>query len=183
VISVRSEPLTAVAKILNVLGSGLVTFPVRVVVTAYLAIRRRWWHLAAFMGAMVITETAIGTLKSVYDRPRPPGSLVAVTGSSFPSGHATAAAVTTVALVIALFPPAGVRRWWWGAAAAAFSLVMALSRAYLAAHWLSDAVAGTLLGTTIALVTALVVQAIRGVDDEPRMAGTPPPEAGVGAPT
>ena len=33
---------------------------------------------------------------------------------------------------------------------------MGLSRAYLAAHWLSDATAGILLGTSCALVTALI---------------------------
>ena len=33
---------------------------------------------------------------------------------------------------------------------------MGLSRAYLAAHWLSDATAGILLGTCCALVTALI---------------------------
>ena len=46
---------------------------------------------------------------------------------------------------------------WWGAAAVAFSIVMALSRAYLGAHWLSDALAGVLLGTSCALLAALVV--------------------------
>ena len=34
---------------------------------------------------------------------------------------------------------------------------MALSRAYLGAHWLSDALAGVLLGTSCALLAALVV--------------------------
>ena len=79
---------------------------------------------------------------------------------SFPSGHAVAASVTAVAAVIALFPE-GRNRYAWGAAAAAFSGLMALSRAYLAAHWLSDAIAGVLLGTSCALVMALVVHFIR----------------------
>ena len=43
----------------------------------------------------------------------------------------------------------------------AFSSVMGLSRTYLGAHWLSDAVAGVLLGTTIALGSALVTHRIR----------------------
>jgi membrane-associated phospholipid phosphatase len=38
---------------------------------------------------------------------------------------------------------------------------MALSRAYLAAHWLSDAIAGVLLGTSCALLAALVVGALQ----------------------
>jgi membrane-associated phospholipid phosphatase len=156
----RTSALTAVAKGLNVLGSVVVTLPVRILAALYLAVRRRWWHLAAFVSAMVASEALIGPLKSLYDRGRPPHSLVATSGPSFPSGHAVAASVTVVALVIAFFPT-GRQRAVWGVAAAIFSFAMGLSRAYLAAHWLSDAVAGTLLGVTVALTAALVVQTIR----------------------
>jgi undecaprenyl-diphosphatase len=159
-VSFQSEPLTAVAKILNFLGLATVTFPIRLVIAGFLAVKRRWWHLTAFVAAVVLSEIMIGSLKVLYDRPRPPGSLVVVSGGSFPSGHAVAASATAVAAVIALFPE-GSRRYWWGFAAAVFSLLMALSRAYLAAHWLSDAVAGVLLGTSIALLTALIVHFIR----------------------
>jgi membrane-associated phospholipid phosphatase len=152
----RSGPVTAVAMFLNVLGLVQVTLPVRIAIAGFLALRRRWWHLAAFAGAVAMSEILIGALKSVYDRARPPGSLVATTGSSFPSGHSIAASVTVVAAVIALVPP-GRRRAAWGVAAVAFSTLMALSRAYLGAHWLSDAVAGVLLGTSCALVAALAV--------------------------
>ena len=111
--------------------------------------------MAAFVSAVVLSEVLIGTLKNVYDRTRPPGSLVATSGASFPSGHAIAASVTVVAAVIALVPP-GRRRVAWGLAAVGFSILMAASRAYLAAHWLSDAVAGILLGTSCALLAAVV---------------------------
>jgi undecaprenyl-diphosphatase len=154
-ISGRAPPLTAIAKVFNVLGLVYVTLPVRIALAGFLALRRRWWHLAAFASAIVLSEALIGPLKGIYDRTRPPGSLVATTNASFPSGHAIAASVTVIAAVIALVPP-GRRRALWGAAAVAFSIVMGLSRAYLAAHWLSDATAGILLGTSCALVTALV---------------------------
>ncbi len=154
-ISGRAPALTAIAKVFNVLGLVYVTLPVRLALAGFLALRRQWWHLAAFAAAIVLSEVLIGSLKGIYDRPRPPGSLVATSGASFPSGHAIAASVTVVAAVIALIP-AGRRRTWWGAAAVAFSIVMGLSRAYLAAHWLSDATAGILLGTSCALVTALI---------------------------
>jgi len=161
-VSNRTGAFTAVAKVFNFLGLVAVTLPVRIAAAAYLAFRRRWWHFSAFVLAMVASEILIGTLKGLYDRQRPPAGLALVSthGASFPSGHAVAASVTVVALVLALFP-AGPHRWWWGLAAALFSFVMAISRAYLAAHWLSDAVAGTLLGITVALGSALLVQWIR----------------------
>jgi membrane-associated phospholipid phosphatase len=155
-ISGRSAPLTATAKLFNLLGLVYVTLPVRMALAGLLALRRRWWHLAAFAAAVVVSEVLIGLLKGIYDRARPPGSLVATSGASFPSGHSVAASVTVVAAVIALVP-AGRRRVWWSLAAVAFSILMALSRAYLGAHWLSDASAGILLGTSCALVAALAV--------------------------
>lgn len=158
-VSIRSGPLTLVAKIFNVLGLVVVLLPIRLAIAGFLALRRRWWHFAAFISAMVLSEISVGTLKALYDRPRPIGSLVDTSGGSFPSGHAVAASVTVVAAVIALFPE-GRGRYAWGVAAVAFSLLMGLSRAYLLAHWLSDAVAGVMLGTTFALATALAVHAI-----------------------
>ena len=162
-LSNRRGPLTAAAKVFNFLGLVAVTLTVRIAVAAFLAFRRRWWHFSAFVLAMVASEVLIGTLKGVYDRPRPPArlALVSTNGASFPSGHAVAASVTVVALVLALFP-AGPHRWGWGVAAALFSFVMAISRAYLAAHWLSDAVAGTLLGITVALGSAMPASPTRG---------------------
>jgi undecaprenyl-diphosphatase len=180
-VSGRTPPLTAVAKVFNVLGLVYVTLPVRIVLAGFLALRRQWWRLAAFAAAIMLSEVLIGSLKGSYDRARPPGSLVATSGASFPSGHAIAASVTVVAAVIALVP-AGRRRTWWGAAAVAFSIMMGLSRAYLGAHWLSDATAGILLGTSCALVTALVTdqfQRRRNPGPRPRRAQRP---AGVDPP-
>ena len=108
-ISRRTPPLTAIAKVFNVLGLVYVTLPVRITLAGYLAARRRWWHLAAFTAAMVLSEALIGPLKNIYDRARPPASLVATSGASFPSGHAIAASVTVLAAVVALVP-AGRRR-------------------------------------------------------------------------
>jgi undecaprenyl-diphosphatase len=155
-ISWRDGPVTAIAKVFNVLGLVYVTLPVRIAVAGYLAVRRQWWHCAAFVTAVLLSEVLIGPLKGAYDRARPPGSLVATSGASFPSGHSIAASVTVLAAVIALVPP-GRRRIAWGLAGAAFAVLMALSRAYLAAHWLSDAIAGLLLGAACALAAASAV--------------------------
>jgi undecaprenyl-diphosphatase len=155
-VSIRNPPVTVIAKIFNILGLVYVTLPVRLAIAGYLAFRRRWWHLAAFAAAVLLSEVLIGPVKAAYGRARPPGSLVATSGASFPSGHAIAASVTVLAAVIALVP-AGRRRVVWGLAAAVFALLMAGSRAYLGAHWLSDAIAGLLLGTSCALLAAVAV--------------------------
>ena len=174
-ISGRTAPVTAVAKVFNWLGLVYVTLPVRIAIAGFLALRRRWWHLAAFVAAVVLSEVLIGPLKGSYDRARPPGSLVATSGASFPSGHSVAATVTVVAAIIALVPP-GRARVAWGAAAAVFSVLMALSRAYLGAHWLSDAIAGVLLGASCALLAALVVTGLqlRGAAEKPGRSAHPP---------
>jgi membrane-associated phospholipid phosphatase len=158
-ISSRNPPLTAVSDVLNALGLVYVMLPVRLAIAGFLAARRRWWHLSGFAAAIILSEILIGPLKTLYDRPRPPVSLVATSNASFPSGHAVAASVTVVAAVLALAPPE--KRRPWAAAAAVFALLMGLSRAYLGAHWLSDAVAGTLLGTSCALLGALGVSQFR----------------------
>src|SRR5204863_6590820 len=105
-LDVRNPTLKAIALAFNVLGLVYVTLPIRLAVAGFLAWRPRWWHLAAFVSAMVVSEILIGRLKAVYDRPRPLHRFAEVhtSGASLPSGHAVAASVTTVAIVIALFP-------------------------------------------------------------------------------
>ena len=99
-------------------------------------------------------------MKALYDRPRPAHGLIATHGSAFPSGHAIAGAVTAVGIVVVLLPP-GPARWAWELRAAVFAVVMAFSRAYLGVHWLSDVVAGGLLGTCLAVGWPALLQELR----------------------
>lgn len=158
--SVENPPATAVALVLSLLGSGPVNWPLRILAMLLLAWRRHWLRLAAFALAVITSELLIGWMKAAVDRPRPPDSLIATTGAAFPSGHAIATAVTAVGLVLVLAPP-GPKRWRWEVNAVIFTSVMALSRVYLRAHWLTDTVAGALLGAGLALGWPALLMALR----------------------
>jgi len=104
-LDVRAPPGVFVAKVLNVVAGRTVTWIVRAAIAAALAIWRRWRALAVFALAELCAELCIGPVKALVDRPRPAGSLAAVTGQSMPSGHALIAAVTALALALILTRP------------------------------------------------------------------------------
>ena len=165
----RNDPATAVAVALSWLGSGAVNWPLRVAAIALLAWRRHWLRLAAFALAVLSSELLIGPVKAAYGRDRPPGSLIETSAAAFPSGHAVAGAVTAVGLVLVLARP-GPSRWRWEVRAVVFAGLMALSRVYLRAHWLSDTVTGALLGAGLALGWPALLMALRSRIGSP----TPP---------
>jgi undecaprenyl-diphosphatase len=157
---IASEPVTLLARFLNVIGGGIVTIPLRILVAAWLGIRTRWRALATWLATWATAEIVLAVAKAYFGRARPPAPLVDTVGNSFPSGHAVAGAATAVALVLVLLP-AGRERRRWELAAVAFAFVMASSRVYLHAHWLSDVVAGVLLGSGVALASAAVCTEVR----------------------
>jgi membrane-associated phospholipid phosphatase len=156
----RAPWLTRVAKDVSNVGSVKVTLPLRLLVSALLAWHRRWLQLGAFLGAVITSELCIGPLKALVDRPRPPNSLIGTSAASFPSGHAISGAVTAFGLVVVLMPTSP-RRWMAIGCAAAFAGIMAISRTYLAAHWLTDTVAGVCIGTGLALVWPAALEIAR----------------------
>ena len=104
-------------------------------------------------GAMLISDV----VKLLVSRPRPPVEhLQTVTGSSFPSGHATQASAFWFSLVLALRGGGGRAAVTRVAAGLALLLVLAvaLSRVYLGVHYPGDVLAGVLLGTSWAVFVA-----------------------------
>jgi undecaprenyl-diphosphatase len=159
-VSVRTPWLIRLAKWISAVGSVTVTLPLRLLVSAALAWRRRWLQLGAFVGAVIASELCIGPVKALVDRPRPPNPLIGTSGASFPSGHAIAGAVTAFGLVVVIIPTSP-RRWMAIGLAAFFAGIMAVSRTILAAHWLTDTIAGAAIGTGMALVWPAGLELLR----------------------
>jgi membrane-associated phospholipid phosphatase len=150
-IDVRWSPLTGIAKALDLIGGGTVMWILRVGIAVGLGVLRRWRALVIFVVAEASAELCIGPIKAIVDRPRPAGSLVVTSGQAFPSGHALIASVTALVVVLILTRPGRARLvgLWM---AAAWSIVMAASRTYLGAHWMTDSLAGLFIGTGWALL-------------------------------
>jgi membrane-associated phospholipid phosphatase len=144
-LAIRTPTAISVAKVLDVIGGGAVMWIVRIAIAAVLAFLRRWRAVLIFVAAEACAELSIGPVKALVDRPRPPHSLVVVTGQSLPSGHALTAAVTAFVLALIL-SQSGRSRLLALVAAAAWSALVGLSRTYLSAHWLTDVVVGLLIG-------------------------------------
>jgi membrane-associated phospholipid phosphatase len=152
----RSPLRTEVSRALDVGFGTTIDWTARVFVTAVLVRRRRWRALAGWAGTITLGELCIGPVKAAIDRARPPRPMTTTSDTSYPSGHAIAAATTAPGIVLALIP-AGPQRELALGAAIALAAATALSRTDLNAHWLSDCIGGFGLGTGFALVVPQVV--------------------------
>ena len=136
----------AVSRVFDFLGGGWFAFwlvPI-VVAVAFLLVRRPW-AAGIFVVVSAASAGLVQALKALFGRHRPDDILLDLTSAAFPSGHAANAA--TVATLLAVLVP----RWWVAVAGAVYVVLMALSRTYLGAHWLSDTVGGAVLGASVAL--------------------------------
>jgi undecaprenyl-diphosphatase len=157
---IQTSLLTDLALVFNWLGRPLGRAIALTLVGLLLLRRRRWLALVAFAVAESLAMLLSALLKLLVDRPRPPNGLlhsVHPLGTSFPSGHSTYAGATCVALVLVFTTP-GIRRRRWSALAGLGVVGMAWSRTYLQVHWLTDVIAGALLGIGVSLLVFAIAQ-------------------------
>jgi len=151
--------LVDTAMVLAVVGDETVLLPLTfIVAVAAFARGRGSLRAAAPFVAMLATSVAIGLSKALVGRERPPVAqqLIETASASMPSGHAAyAAALAAVAwfTVGGRAPSRTVR-----AAAVTAALAAGVARLVLGVHWLTDVLAGWLVG---ALLGACVVALLR----------------------
>jgi len=131
------------------LGDTAVVLPVTIVVFLWLAWMRAWRTTAYWLAAVAGASALNTVIKAALHRTRP-GELFYTGWSafSFPSGHSTVNVVLygfLVFLVVRQLRPA------WRSpvvvCGASLTLLIAFSRLYLGAHWLSDVIGGLAFGT------------------------------------
>lgn len=143
----RSNFMTTFSLVMDFLGGGWFgVFAVPIAVGILLLILRRPWAALYFITASAASAGVVQILKHTFGRARPEDIIVLSDFGSFPSGHVANAATVAVALMV-IFPSI-----WTGIAGALWVALMALSRTYVHAHWLSDTLGGAMVGTGVALL-------------------------------
>ena len=168
----RAQTLTTFMKAVTFLGGNVfVSVTLGLVgVVAYVKTRSPRWP--AFLSATIVGAIALDNLvKLLVGRPRPEfHPLVHPSGSSFPSGHAVAAAALCGAIAFIVTRRMGWRSAVWVWAGALFvTLLVAVSRVYLGAHWPTDVIGGLVLGSFWTAVTATATRYL--VSEAPQDSG------------
>ncbi|GAA1315936.1 phosphatase PAP2 family protein [Leucobacter albus] len=149
-----------VAAFMAEIGSAVGVAACGAVACALLLTRQFGREAAALATALVLGVALSELAKALVARPRPIDALYAWDGYSFPSGHSMGAAALAVSVAYAVtsvyrrgatFVTRASVTWIW-IAAVCWTLAMMWSRTALGVHWLSDTVAGAILGICAALI-------------------------------
>jgi len=152
VLELRGPGWDAASRVFDFLGGGWFAVwlvPIALAV-AFLIVRRPWGALVV-IAASALSAGLVQVLKASFGRARPADILLDLDNGAYPSGHVANAATLAVVLVVLL------GRWWIAVAGAAYVVLMALSRTYLGAHWVTDTVGGALLGASVAVAAWAVL--------------------------
>jgi membrane-associated phospholipid phosphatase len=157
-----------------------IVFRVVTTVTALVLLWRRRQRLATWMLVTIWGAALLGwLLKTVVGRTRPDlvDAVATAPGRSFPSGHALTSTVGCAVLLLLVMPL--LRGGWRVLAvvvAVAIPVAVGFARIGLGVHFLSDVVAGELLGLAWVAITAAVFRAWRrdvGLPEAPRTEAEP----------
>ncbi|MDX1657428.1 MAG: phosphatase PAP2 family protein [Nitriliruptorales bacterium] len=168
-IAERNETMTAVMRLASDVGDTITIVVVGIVTGVIWRRQRGGWDGLAVLATSFVGAFALYTLaKRLVARARPglDLALFEVPGLAFPSGHVTGSTAFYVAMAL-LLATLGIRwvvKVWLLAGSGIIVVMVALSRIYLGAHWLTDVVFAATLGAAWALIS--VTPAWRRAQDE-----------------
>jgi membrane protein DedA with SNARE-associated domain len=157
----RNAPADEIMITLTMLGDGAVMTFLAIAMVAWLLWRKANRGALAATIAIVAAKLFVPIMKFGIQRPRPIDLYDGAEFFSFPSGHATMAAVIFGILAVLVSHSMG----RWGRAlvysvCGAIIVAIGYSRVYLGAHWLSDVLAGLLFGLVIVAAFGVAIEAI-----------------------
>lgn len=155
--ALRSPVIDGLMVATTAMGGVGVLLPLVVVVAVWLAWHRSWRTAGYWLGAVAFAETLVQVLKFTLGRGRPLDLYMGNEQFSFPSGHAAATTVIVGFLTFLLSRgQSSAVRMSFAIACAVYVTLVAFSRLYLGAHWMSDVVGGVSLGAAWVALVAMV---------------------------
>jgi len=148
--SIQTPILTTISKIVSLVFDPLTLIIISLILAAYLYIKSSKKQGIFFASAIVSTGILIKVSKEIFQRVRPLNSIIQESGFSMPSGSSTMA-VVFFGLLAYLFSRKKSKQVKLATALITILIVLlvAFTRIYLRVHWLTDVVAGLVLGTII----------------------------------
>lgn len=140
--------------LVSALGTGEAVFIITLIIFVLRKKKDKGRLILCLLAGLALTFYIVSFIKMSVARPRPPmalpdvSALVSEKSFSFPSNHAAQAFMG--ATIISAF------LYRWRFALFAIAGLIAFSRIYLGVHYLSDVVAGAIIGTLIGLAVLTI---------------------------
>lgn len=136
------------------IGGLLFLLLLSMIALGILAYKKRYGDSLLFLATMALGSLVEVALKEIIQRARPENALISVSGWSFPSGHATRAAIF-FSLMIYLFKndiKNKSMRMIFVTANIVLIFLIGFSRVYLNVHWFTDVIMGLIIGFVLTFI-------------------------------
>jgi membrane protein DedA with SNARE-associated domain len=155
-LNIHNVTVTKLAVCITFLGYKFVIGPMVLVLVGWMFLQRYWRAGLHLLGVVVVAGGVVFITELLVTSPKPDGLLYNLSGNSFPSSHTTfsVAIYGFLAVLIAkhFAAPQMKRHMYW--VAALVCLAVMLSRIYLGADWLTDVLAGAVIGLFAVVITS-----------------------------
>ena len=152
--SIQNPFLVKLMSYLTSLGDVQILLPLSIIIIAVLVYSKRYKHGAIASLALILGISSSELLKYLIQRARPENALMKLTDYSFPSGHAL---MSTIFFFLLYFLykenlKNKFRRKIFLSICIILPILISFSRLYLNIHWLTDVIAGMIIGIFWALL-------------------------------
>jgi len=159
VIHMRTPFLTTLLVGVTRLGDPFFLSSATVLIAVLLVMRRRYYDAVLFAITLVVAVVSLTVLKDTFQIARPGSEIIAVSGWSFPSGHATVATTFFFMLAYSFWGKMKTpgKRTMLILVSVLGAAIISFSRLYLGAHWTLDVLGGIALGLLSVSFTVLIL--------------------------
>lgn len=159
VVHMRTPFLTTILVALTRLSDPFVLASAAALIAILSVMRNRPYEAVLFVVTIIVAVVSLTVLKNTFQVARPASQIIAESGWSFPSGHATMATVFFFMLTYCFIDQIKTpfRKTLLILSSILGVILVSFSRLYLGAHWALDILGGVALGLLSVSFTVLIL--------------------------